>query len=234
VLLDLVPSGLEETDGDGEIELAVYGDERLERTLRRSFARVEATDVPDGWADAWRRFHQPVLIGSLWIGPSWVEPTRDVLPVVIDPGQAFGTGAHATTRLCLELLLELEPCSVADFGCGSGVLAIAAAKLGFRPTYAFDREAPAVEAARTNARANGVDVDVRLADVLADELPEVELGLANLELELVERLGERTAPETLVVAGFLARDRVRLPDWRRLERRERDGWAAELVTRRRS
>jgi ribosomal protein L11 methyltransferase len=209
----------------------VYGDGRVERSLRRVFARVEATDVPEGWLDGWRQFHRPVLIGSLWVGPPWLEPPRDALPIVIDPGRAFGTGAHPTTRLCLELLLELEPCSVVDLGCGSGVLAIAAARLGFGPTHALDREESAVEAARTNASANGVDVDVRLADVLADVLPDVRLGLANLELELVERLGERGAPPTLVVSGFLAEDRVLLAGWRRLDRRELDGWAAEVVTR---
>ena len=85
------------------------------------------------------------------------------IEIVIDPGQAFGTGAHPTTRLCLELLLELRPRggSLADLGCGSGVLAIAAAKLGFAPVTAFDTERAAVEATQENARENGVTLDAR-------------------------------------------------------------------------
>ncbi len=79
---------------------------------------------------------------------------------MIDPGQAFGTGAHATTRLCLELLLALEPSGpLVDLGCGSGVLAIAAAKLGWGPVLGVDHDPLAVEATRENARVNGVDID---------------------------------------------------------------------------
>ncbi len=79
-----------------------------------------------------------------------------LIDLVVDPGQAFGTGAHATTRLCLELLLDVEPRgSLADLGCGSGVLALAAARLGFAPVVALDHEAAAVEATLENARANG-------------------------------------------------------------------------------
>src|SRR5947207_2398002 len=85
--------------------------------------------------------------------------------VVIDPGQAFGTGGHATTRLCLELLLTLEPGgAVVDVGCGSGVLAISAAKLGWSPLTALDHDPAAVEAARANAAVNGVALDVRRWD----------------------------------------------------------------------
>ncbi len=90
------------------------------------------------------------------------EVSAEVAPVevVIDPGQAFGTGAHATTRLCLELLLELEPSGpLVDLGCGSGVLAIAAAKLGWAPVLGVDHEpASPSQATRENARVNGVDV----------------------------------------------------------------------------
>ena len=81
----------------------------------------------------------------------------DGIDLVIDPGQAFGTGAHHTTRLCLELLLELEPAGAfADWGCGSGVLAIAAARLGWAPVLACDSDPAAVEATRENAAVNGV------------------------------------------------------------------------------
>ncbi|HKS78772.1 MAG TPA: 50S ribosomal protein L11 methyltransferase, partial [Gaiellaceae bacterium] len=89
------------------------------------FDVVAADDVAEGWEDGWRAFHHGVRVGRLWVGPPWEEPPLDAVAVVIDPGRAFGTGAHATTRLCLELLQELEPASLLDVGCGSGVLSIA-------------------------------------------------------------------------------------------------------------
>ena len=84
------------------------------------------------------------------------EPPPDALAVVIDPGRAFGTGAHATTRLALELLQDVEPTSLLDVGCGSGVLSVAAAKLGFAPVTAVDIDDVALETTRANAAANGV------------------------------------------------------------------------------
>lgn len=196
------------------------------------FGPVAASDVPAGWADAWRRFHRPLRMGPLWIGPPWEHPPTGALAVVIDPGRAFGTGAHATTRLCLELLLTLEPASVVDLGCGSGVLAISAAKLGFWPVVAIDCDEAAVAAARANATANRVPIDACAGDVLEDALPEASVALANLERSLVERLAERRSPRTLVVSGFLASDRLELqPGWHRQDRRVLDGWAAELLRR---
>ena len=98
-----------------------------------------STEVPDDWADRWQDFHKPLLVGDrLWLRPSWEEPREGTVDLVVDPGRAFGTGAHPTTRLCLEYLLELEAAGEADgpltdLGTGSGVLAIAAAKLGWEP-----------------------------------------------------------------------------------------------------
>ncbi len=231
VLLELVPEGFEEVLRDGELELVAYVEPDLERTLRAAFARVDGADVPDGWADAWRRFHRPVRIGALWVGPPWEPIPADALPVVIDPGRAFGTGAHPTTRLCLELLIGEQPGRLLDLGCGSGVLAIAAARLGFAPVMALDLDEHAVSAARANAEANGVEVDVRVGEVLADALPDADLALANLERDLVERMSARPLPPRLVVSGFLASDRLDFAGWRRAERRELDGWAAEALTR---
>jgi ribosomal protein L11 methyltransferase len=125
----------------------------------------------------------------------------------------------------------LEPSSLLDLGCGSGVLAIAAAKLGFAPVVAIDRDEAAVATTRANAAANHVPVDARLGVVVAEPLPEAEVGLANLERGLVERLVAGPAPETLVISGYLASDRLELPGWRREARRERSGWAADLLRR---
>jgi ribosomal protein L11 methyltransferase len=154
-----------------------------------------------------------------------------VQSVVVDPGRAFGTGAHATTRLCLELLQDLEPRSLLDVGCGSGVLAIAASKLGFAPVFAIDVEDDAIEMTLANARVNGVELTVERADALASDLPAVELVVANIALEPVERLLARLDAPLAVASGYLDRDQPRAPGWRRLERRDREGWAADVLER---
>ena len=151
-MLELFPEGfVEERRGDS-VELAAFTDEAGADLLGQRFGRVATEPVSPGWEDEWKRFHRPVEVGPLWIGPPWERPAAGLEPVVIDPGRAFGTGAHPTTRLCVELLLELDRGSVLDIGCGSGVLAIAACKLGFGPVAAVDSDQAAVEAATRNAR----------------------------------------------------------------------------------
>ncbi|MEA2439137.1 MAG: ribosomal protein methyltransferase, partial [Thermoleophilaceae bacterium] len=143
-------------DGDGWVEYALYGSPGELPSLPEGSASVGGTlvqvrgeEVPEDWAERWKRFHVPLLLGGrLYVRPPWEQPAvrPGVQEVVIDPGQAFGTGTHPTTRLCLELMLELDSSggSFADLGCGSGVLAIAAAKLGFSPVSAFDADRAAV------------------------------------------------------------------------------------------
>jgi ribosomal protein L11 methyltransferase len=230
-MLELCPEGFEEVETAGEVELVAYVDGRGEERLRRALPDARASDVALGWEDAWRAFHRPVAIGPLWVGPPWETPRPGAVAVVIDPGQAFGTGAHPTTRLCLELLLAEPPGAAADLGCGSGVLAIAAARLGFAPVVAVDADPAAVDAARANARANGVRLDVRRADVLCDPLPAAPLVLANLEPGLVEALAPRLDARTLIASGYLAADDPAPAGWRRAARRELDGWAADRFLR---
>jgi ribosomal protein L11 methyltransferase len=129
----------------------------------------------------------------------------------------------------LQLLQTLEPGSLLDVGCGSGVLSIAAAKLGFSPVHGIDLDDAAVEASRANAAANGVEVDARRADALADELPAADVVLANVQLELVERLLPRLHAPLAVTSGYLDRDRPRVEGWEHADRREADGWAADLL-----
>src|SRR5207237_4668829 len=136
--------GLRDEDGVVACNTDGYGESRL----LEACGRTDATDVEAGWEERWREFHRPVRIGRLWIGPPWEAPPGDALAVIIEPARAFGTGAHPTTRLCLELLVELRSelgaaTAVLDIGCGSGVLSIAAAKLGFAPVRAVDRAAEA-------------------------------------------------------------------------------------------
>jgi ribosomal protein L11 methyltransferase len=236
----LAPNGVEEERGPGYVEYAIYGGEgelpelgELDAVVGEGRIEVSSTEVPDDWADRWRDFHKPLLIGErLWLRPSWEEPRAGAIDVVVDPGQAFGTGAHPTTRLCLAFLLELEGSGEAkgpltDLGTGSGVLAIAAAKLGWGPIHAYDHEPPALEAAAANAVANGVDLTLERMN-LRERLPELApTVVANMtspilravaaQLEEPEGSGRRTrrsnggeapsspppTPGTLVCSGLL-------------------------------
>jgi ribosomal protein L11 methyltransferase len=198
--------------------------------LREHF-EVESRAIAGGWEDSWREFHRGVTIGRFWVGPPWEEAPAGAEMIVIDPGRAFGTGAHATTRLTLELLQELRPGSLLDVGCGSGVLAIAAVKLGFTPVIGVDVDETAVEVTLANAQVNGVQVDSRRCDALRDELPETEVAVANVALDVVEQLLPRLPARQLVASGYLEPDEPQLQGWHRIERRVADGWAADLVTR---
>ena len=151
--------------------------------------------------------------------------------MVIDPGRAFGTGAHATTRLCLELLLELPKGSLLDVGCGSGVLAIAAAKLGFEPVAAVDVDPLAVEATLSNAATNGVEVETRLLDATREPVPAATTVVTNIALGAVEDVARAVTCERLVTSGYLASDRPELPGNSRLRRLDDEGWAADLWVR---
>ena len=220
-MLELFPDGLvEETDGD-HVVVSGYAE-------RAPADWLESEPVAEGWADAWREYHRPVRVGRLWIGPPWFE--AEDMAVVIDPGHAFGTGAHGSTRAALELLQRLPPGPALDLGCGSGVLSIAAARLGFGSLRAFDVDPLAVSAARDNAARNGVDLEVALADVLADPLPEAPLWIANLQLDLLERLLARPDVAPCVLASGLSDDQsLAGPGIAVTDRAVVDGWAAELV-----
>jgi ribosomal protein L11 methyltransferase len=228
VMLELFPEGFEEVDGPDGVELAAYTDPAGEERLWKAFGGASGTDVDAGWEDRWRSFHHPVRIGPLWIGPPWEEPPAGALAVVIDPGRAFGTGAHPTTRLCLEHLLGCERGSLLDVGCGSGVLAIAAAKLGFGPIVGLDSDPAAVEAASMNAAANRVELEVRLGDAVSGPLPAAELAVANITLETAERVAARLDSRHLIVSGYLASEHPRLDGFVPLRRLEAEGWAADL------
>ena len=258
-LLELAPQGFEQVDGDGIIEFALYGAPGELPELPDGPARVggtevqvSATAVGDDWADRWREFHKPVQVGRIHVRAPWHEPPRasagdgdsggggeHFIDIVIDPGQAFGTGAHPTTQLCLELMLDLEAGGpLSDLGCGSGVLAIAAAKLGFAPIVAVDHELAAIEATKENARVNGVTLEwVERVDLRAAAAPVARVTVANLVRPLLLTIAELLAeqPEMLIVAGLLdgEEDEVAtafasFSERRRLRLQE---WSALLLTR---
>jgi ribosomal protein L11 methyltransferase len=228
-MIELFPEGFAESRGRRGVVLAAFTDESGAERLRARFGDVAVEPVPDCWEDEWKRFHRPVEIGSLWVGPPWEEPSAGLTPVVIDPGRAFGTGAHPTTRLCLELLDDLERGSLVDLGCGSGVIAIAAARLGFSPVTAVDFDEAAIEATERNAAVNGVAVEARTVDLRAGPVPSADVAVANIDLRTIEIL--RPAAATLVTSGYDTADQPEIPGFRRVERRTQADWAADLFRR---
>lgn len=279
-LLELAPDGVEELElpsdeaGEKVVEYAVYGSPGelpelpdLQAAAGGALVGVSTSEIPEDWSERWKRFHRPVLIESpvpavpglnadvvsaLHVRPPWEEPSiRDeVCEIVIDPAQAFGTGAHATTRLCLELLLELavsehERGSVLDIGAGSGVLAIAAARLGYGPVLALDNDVESLRATATNALVNRVQLDTRLFDLRRERPPEFDgrgasLIVANLLGPLLHELASTICapPRHLIVSGLLCEEadgvssdfasRHGLRERRRLERGE---WSALWLAR---
>ena len=230
-LVELVPGGVEEERGSGYVEYAIYGPPGelpempdLRAAAGDGLVEIETTEIPDDWADRWRDFHEPVVIGGgrMVVRPSWEEGERGTeIDIVVDPGRAFGTGGHATTRCCLELLLGLADRGLAsgplaDWGTGSGVLAIAAAKLGWDPVAGCDHELPAVEAAAANAAANGVDVAVERTNLREAVPPPAATVTANLTAPLLIPLAERMAagaiavPGRMVLSGLLGTERDRV------------------------
>jgi ribosomal protein L11 methyltransferase len=242
----------------------------LEAAVADGLVEVSSKEIPDDWADRWQDFHRPVSIadGRIVVRPSWEprpagadaiaeQPPRPAgspagadaiaeqpagIDVVVDPGQAFGTGAHPTTRMCLELLLELSDQgqasgALADWGTGSGVLAIAAAKLGFGPVIACDLERPALEAAADGARANGVEIQLRRIDLRREGAPRAPTVIANLTAPILCEVASRIdePPRRLICSGLLTSEVDEVaeafgaPGLCVRERRATADWAALLL-----
>ena len=275
-LLELAPAGVEEIEhrpGDGGealVEYAVYGAPGelpelpdLQAAAGGALVEISTMEIPDDWPERWKRFHRPVLIETtggcvpaLHVRPPWEAALgrEDVCEVVIDPAQAFGTGAHATTRLCLELLLELaggDPArgAVLDVGAGSGVMAIAAAKLGYGPVLALDNDRESVAAIEDNAAVNGVAIEAGRFDLRTQTLPSqtndgrslVEpIVLANLLRPLLLDLAStlERPPPNLIASGLLCEEADEVSGafaeslrMRERERREQGEWAALWLVR---
>jgi ribosomal protein L11 methyltransferase len=277
-LLELAPAGVEEVQlEDGIVEYAVYGPPGelpglpdLHAVAGGALVEISTSEIADDWSERWKRFHRPVLIAppahgdgapspipALHVRPPWEAPSAErdgpVRELVIDPGQAFGTGAHASTRLCLALLMELATCEppsgpLLDVGTGSGVLAIAAAGMGYAPVLGLDHERESVHAARENAAVNGVELEVRRFELRTQALPWLAgedassrppVVLANLLRPLLLELAGTMprAPAHLIAGGLLREEvdevasafaeRVGL---RERERRASGEWAAVWLT----
>jgi ribosomal protein L11 methyltransferase len=173
------------------------------------------------WTREWMRYFEPMRFGRrLWICPSWQPaPEADAVNIMLDPGLAFGTGTHPTTSLCLEWLdhYDLARLSVIDYGCGSGILGIAALKLGAKKVTLIDNDPQALEATWDNAKKNQVEdrIEVLSNDEAFDQPADVVLAniLANPLIELAPKLAQLTRPQgCIVLSGILGDQSNRLMD----------------------
>jgi ribosomal protein L11 methyltransferase len=253
-LLPILHAGAEETEpADGEVEYAVYAPraelpalDDVRALAGDALIDVTVTDVEPGWERRWHEYLRPVEVAAagrrLRIRPPW-QPAGgdgDATEVVIDPGELFGAGTHPTTQLCLELLLELEPGgALCDWGAGSGILAIAAARLGFGPVEAVEVMPDGLEAIARNAAANGVSVGTRWLNLAATPAPWAPTVTANLTFELLAEIAEgalERPPERMIASGILAERAGELAEafarhgLSEADRRVQGEWAAVLLT----
>jgi len=249
-LAGIVPGGCRERAAGGRVALDVWAPPasapspaalRAGLAAEGVAAEVSAEAEGDEWRHAMRDFHRPVRVGGrLLVRPPWSPPEPGLLDVVVDPAMAFGTGQHATTRTCLELLLEVPPGSLADIGSGTGVLAVAARRLGHDPVWALDNDPLAVEATLAAARANGVGLRVARRAVGRDAPPRADAVVANITARVLVTLAAELGaapPRHAVLSGIRPEEAEPvLAAWRPLglreaRRAEEDGWTSLRLAR---
>jgi ribosomal protein L11 methyltransferase len=230
---ELLPGGFEEIESEGRLQVVAYVESSDELPAELGPWTIE--DVASDWSERWRDFHVGRMVaGLLFVGPPWESPPAGVASVLIDPGRAFGTGGHPTTLASLELLASLPAAGpLLDLGCGSGVLSIAAIRLGFAPVHACDIDPICIEVTRENAARNDVALEPFVADALADPLPDAPLWIANiLRGPLEQILARPDAAATVIVSGLLRDEVIEAPAYRVERRVVLDGWQAILLARR--
>jgi len=252
----LQPAGWQVADdGDTLVFWLAAGSERSPEVVAslaalRGLGRLEAIVELPGWEDAWQSYHQPRIVGRFCVRPPWHPPRHGFLDLVLEIDRAFGTGGHPSTRQCLEEIQSMEPGSLLDIGSGSGVLALAALKLGYAPVWGIDIDPVAVEAAVRNAALNGLPACFSLGDAadLACCLPQADAVVANLALQPILRLARRVAdeqavgrsapalaPAHLLLAGLLVEQEAEaaaaFPDFEVFSRRRDDAWVMLHLTR---
>jgi ribosomal protein L11 methyltransferase len=241
-LLPILHAGAEEREVEGAVEYALYAPddslppiEEIRSLAGDALLDVRAEPVAGGWDVRWHDHLRPVRVGDLVVRPPWIDGSPDDL--VIDPGRFFGAGTHPTTRLCLELLQDTPPGgALCDWGAGTGVLAIAAARLGWSPVTAVELDIAALDLIDANAARNRVEVKALAGDV-RESAPWAPTVVANLTKPLLLDAAGATVPrpERLMAAGMLASEAgevvaayepLGLCERRRVEE---DGWAALVL-----
>jgi ribosomal protein L11 methyltransferase len=222
---------------DGGVRLVADPPRASATTISHRWPSTWVTVDLDADLDAWRQWAVPVRAGlHLVVHPAWQDPPParpgDVV-LALDPGRAFGTGSHPTTRLALAAVERwLRPRDrVLDLGCGSGVLAIAAAKLGAGHVLAVDIDPAALAATADNAARNGVTIELGAAPAGA-----VDLAVANIGASALIGLAPTIDARTIILSGLLA-DRAddvaaSYPGYVEVDRGESEGWSAPVLQRR--
>lgn len=217
-LLPMVPGGVREIACGAEVELRLRGADLppvgdLARAAGVRRASVREREIPDDWRARRLLDYRPLVIGGrLVVRPDWapagdsVHHGEALIEIVLSEGPAFGGGTHPTTEACLELLLGLAPLgSFADLGCGTGVLAILAAKLGSDPVVAIDVQPESVAATEANATRNRVRVDAFVSDLSVEQPPAAQTLAANLPAAVHSSIAARLAPplpRLALLSGF--------------------------------
>ena len=222
----------------------------LRQRFESEHADVELTAsgvCEEDWAESWKQYYHPVRIGRIVIVPAWeqFEPQKDDVVVTMDPGMAFGTGTHETTRLVIGMIDKYMHSGdrVLDLGCGSGILSIAASKMGARECYAYDIDPVAVKVTRENIKDNGVgNVFCDTSDLLAnvDKSERYDLIVANIVADIILRMaddvGDCLAPNgKLVVSGIIDERADEVVDaflargWHVVEIAHENGWCAAVL-----
>jgi ribosomal protein L11 methyltransferase len=217
-VLPALPGGVHLRHEGEEVAIAVTafpgtpGEQELRHLAGQRLIELRAAEVADDWRERRLSRYGPLVVADRFlVRPDWAPAGDDpsLTEIVLEESSAFGTGLHPTTQACLAALAEIEPAgSFADFGSGSGVLSIAAARLGWSPVVAVDNVEPSVAAARRNAARNGVEIDVRRIDLAAETPPNAETIVANVPPEVQVALAGSLAqaPRLAVASGFQADD----------------------------
>lgn len=242
VLLDFETAAIHEiTEHEWRIFFRSPGDRDRAAEALRAHARIAPLDVDaEDWARKSQEGLRAVTVGDLVIAPPWDIPDPDHV-IVIEPSMGFGTAHHATTRLCLRALqrIDVRGQRVLDIGTGSGVLAIAAAKLGASRVTGLDQDPDALAAAQANVARNRVTVDLRRADLERDRLEPADVVLANLTGAMLRRAAPELAAlsrhGTLIVSGLLTEEtddvrRAFSPFAAQIRTDDEDGWVSLTCT----
>jgi ribosomal protein L11 methyltransferase len=213
-VLPALPGGTHMRQEGEEIELTIAAipgapdETELRRLAGPRLIDLRNREASDDWSERRLGRYEPLVIaGRFLVRPNWAPPSDDpsLTEIVLGQSAAFGSGMHPTTQACLALLAETEPGgSFADYGCGSGVLSVAAGLLGFSPVVAVDIDERSVAATRENAARNEVEVDAKRVDVTSETPPAADTIVANVppdvQLELAGNLDR--APALVIASGF--------------------------------